>query len=87
MSGCSIPLVIMEMQIKITMRCYCTPTRRAKIKQNDNISISTDAQQAGPLNTGVNAEKCDHFGKGLAISSTPKHTLPKLTSLLSGIYS
>lgn len=62
MSGCSIPLVIMEMQIKITMRCYYTPTRRAKIKQNDNISISADVQQAGPSNTGVNAENVTTLG-------------------------
>lgn len=49
MKKCSVPLAIEEMQIKMNMRYYNKPFRRAKIKNNDNIKCQWGCREIRSL--------------------------------------
>jgi hypothetical protein len=53
-----------EMQIKITLRFYPTPTRVAIIKNRKKTNVDKDVRKKGPLQTvSGNVNWCNYFEK------------------------
>ena len=49
MKRCLISLIIKEMQIKTTMRYYCTPIRMGSIKRTENNNCWQGCREIGSL--------------------------------------
>jgi hypothetical protein len=59
---CSMPLVIREMQIKMSLKFYLTPIRMAKIKKKSKDIRCCQGCRAIPSTAGGNANLYNHLG-------------------------
>ena len=64
MKGCSMSLIIREMQIKTTVRCHLTPVRMAISKNLQTINAGEGVEKKEPSCTvGENVNWYSHYGK------------------------
>lgn len=65
MKRCSTSCVIRELQIKTTMRCYCTPVRTVKVQDADSLHMRARMwnQSKSCFISGGNAKWYCHFGR------------------------
>ena len=77
MKRCSIPLVIMEMKIKTTMRFHFTCTWMTTIKKKQKMtSVDEDAEKSDPSYiAGGNVKWCCHYQKQLVVPQKAKHRI------------
>ena len=64
MKSCSTSLIIREIQIKTTVRCYLTPTRMAINKSTNNINAGEGMEEREPSCTvDGNVNWYSHYGE------------------------